>query len=77
MPTDAEFPKNHKVMGSIKMKMGDFTLYGIQNDLMPGLPQTIKFKSNTKPEEKNMSLYESMGLLLERIGTLVLQMEPV
>ena len=55
MPIDPAFPKNYKVMGSIKMKMGDFTLCGVQDDLMPSLPQMIKFKSHTKPEEKNMS----------------------
>jgi hypothetical protein len=59
------------------MKMGDFALCGVQDDLMPSVPQTIKFKSHTKPEEKNISHYESMGLLLEWIWALVLQMELV
>ena len=59
------------------MKMSDFTLCGVQDDLMLSLLQTIKFKSHTKPEEKNMSPEESMGLFLEWIGTLVLQMGPV
>ena len=59
------------------MKMADFTLSGGLDDLMPSPPQTIKFKSHTKQEGKNMSPYESMELLLESTGIPVLQMEPV
>jgi hypothetical protein len=55
MPIDPAFPKNPKVIGKHKMKMGDFTLCGVQDDLIPNLPPTSKFKSHTKPEEKNMS----------------------
>lgn len=55
MPIDPAFPKNHKVIGKHKMKMVDFTLYGVQEDLMQSPHPTNKFKNHTKPEEKNMS----------------------
>jgi hypothetical protein len=53
------------------MKMVGFTLYGVQEDLMQNPHPTNRFKNHTKPEEKNMSPWEFMGLLLEWIGILV------